>query len=155
MQHVMRGCLVLAIAALVPACEREPTEDVAESPADTVAAAPSISLAELAGTWNMRYVPASGDSTAVTNSRIQVTSDGWTLHIADRDPVEGVVTIAGDSILVVEGPYESLRRAGVMVTTHSVYRLEGDRLVGSVAAHYPASGPDSLLILRSEGTRAP
>jgi hypothetical protein len=38
---------------------------------------------------------------------------------------------------------------------HSVYRLEGDRLVGTVAARYPTSGADSLLVMRSEGRRAP
>jgi hypothetical protein len=41
-----------------------------------------------------------------------------------------------------------------MVTTHSVYRLEGDRLLGTVVARYPTGAADSLLVLRSEGTRA-
>ena len=115
----------------------------------------AASLADIAGTWDIRYVPESGDTTAVTNSRIEVTADEWTLFLADRDPVEGVVTTSGDSILVVEGPYESIRRDGSTVTTNSVYRLEGDRLVGRVVAHYPTSGADSVLVLRSEGTRAP
>ncbi|HYO46014.1 MAG TPA: hypothetical protein VEY33_04920 [Gemmatimonadota bacterium] len=151
----MRRCLVLAGGLLLLGCESEPAEEATELPADTVAAAPTISLADIAGTWNMRYVPESGDTTAVTNSQIQVTADGWMLLLADRDPVEGVVTISGDSILVVEGPYESIRRDGIMVTTNSVYRLEGDRLVGTVVAHYPTSDDDSVLVLRSEGTRAP
>ena len=154
MRNASSWCLVLAIG-LVSGCEGEASDEAAESPADTVASAPSISLAEIAGTWSMRYVPESGDTTAVTNSQIQVTSEGWTLQLADRAPVEGIVTVSGDSILVIEGPYESVRRAGVMVTTHSVYRLEGDRLVGTVAARYPASEPDTLLILRSAGARAP
>lgn len=155
MQQTMRRCLVLAGGLLLLGCESEPAEEATELPADTVAAAPTISLADIAGTWNMRYVPESGDTTAVTNSQIQVTADGWMLLLADRDPVEGVVTISGDSILVVEGPYESIRRDGIMVTTNSVYRLEGDRLVGTVVAHYPTSDDDSVLVLRSEGTRAP
>lgn len=155
MQQAMRRCLVLAGGLLLLGCESEPAEEATELPADTVAAAPTISLADIAGTWNMRYVPESGDTTAVTNSQIQVTADGWMLLLADRDPVEGVVTISGDSILVVEGPYESIRRDGIMVTTNSVYRLEGDRLVGTVVAHYPTSDDDSVLVLRSEGTRAP
>ena len=42
-----------------------------------------------------------------------------------------------------------------MVSTHSVYRLEGDRLVGDVVAHYATTDADSVLQLTSEGTRAP
>jgi len=154
-QPTMRLCLVIASGMLLLGCESEPAEDATELPAETVPAAPALSLADIAGTWDMRYVPESGDTTAVTNSRIEVTADEWTLFIADRDPVEGVVTTSGDSILVVEGPYESIRRDGSTVTTNSVYRLKGDRLVGRVVAHYPASGTDSVLVLRSEGTRAP
>jgi hypothetical protein len=114
-----------------------------------------ISLADIAGTWSMRYVPASGDTSAVTSSEIRVTPESWTLHLPGRDSVEGVVTASGDSLIVLEGPYESVRRDGIMVTTESVYRLEGDRLVGTVVARYPSSGADSVLVLSSEGTRAP
>jgi hypothetical protein len=151
----MRRCLVLVAGLLLLGCEREPAEETIDLPADTAVAGPTISLADIAGTWNVRYVPESGDTTAVTNSQIEVTADGWTLLLADRDPVEGVVTISGDSILVVEGPYESIRRNGTMVTTESVHRLEGDRLVGTVVARYPTGDADSVLVLQSEGTRAP
>lgn len=148
--------IALAVCLLLLGCERGPEPDEAtEIPTDTLAAAPTISLADIAGTWNVRYVPESGDTTRVTNSQIRVTADGWTLLLADRDPVQGVVTTSGDSILVIEGPYESVRRDGTMVTTHSVHRLEGERLVGTVVARYPTGDADSVLVLRSEGTRAP
>lgn len=152
MRQTMRRCLVLGFGLLLPGCQSEPAEDATELPADTVAASPAISLGDIAGTWDMRYVPESGDTT-VTSSQIRVTADGWTLLLADRDPIVGAVMTSGDSIVVVEGPYESVRRDGVMVTTHSVYRLEGDRLVGTVVARYPTSGADSVLVLRSEGRR--
>jgi hypothetical protein len=147
-------CLALTSASLLLGCESEPAEESMEPVADTVAVAPTISLADISGTWDVRYVPESGDTT-VTTSRIQVTADGWTLHLAGRDSIQGRVTTAGDSIVVVEGPYESIRRDGIMVTTYSVYRLVGDRLVGKVVARYPTGDADSVLVLRSEGTRAP
>lgn len=154
-QKIMRLCLVLAGGLLVLGCERESTEEATEEQAaDTVAAAPTISLADIAGTWDMRAVPETGDTTA-TISQVQATPDGWTLILQDRDPIEGVVTTSGDSIVVDAGPYESVRRAGVMVTTNAVYRLEGDRLVGTVVAHYATSDADSVLRLHAEGTRAP
>jgi hypothetical protein len=75
--------------------------------------------------------------------------------LPDRDPLEAEVTTSGDSIVMVAGPFESVRRDGVMVTTHSVYRLEGDRLVGTVVARYETTEADSVLRLASEGTRTP
>ncbi|MGH7566156.1 MAG: hypothetical protein ACREK2_04925 [Gemmatimonadota bacterium] len=151
----MRLCLVLAGGLLLLGCESEPSEDPTEElPADTIAAAPTISLADIAGTWDMRSVPETGDTTA-TISQLVVTADEMTLMLADRDPLVGAVTTSGDSIMADFGPYESVRRAGLMVTTHTVYRLEGDRLAGTVVAHYVTSDADSVLVLRSEGTRAP
>lgn len=150
----MRRCLVLAGGLLLLGCQSEPADEAPNVPADTVAASRAISLEDIAGTWDVRYVPESGDTT-VTSSQIRVTAGGWTLLLADQDPIVGAVMTSGDSIIVVEGPYESVRRDGVMVTTHSVYRLEGDRLVGTVVARYPTSGADSVLVMRSEGRRAP
>ena len=154
MRKALRLCLALGVGLFLVDCESEPAEEPTdELPADTVAVAPTISLADVAGTWDMRSVPVSGDTTA-TLSQVVVTPEGWTLHLTDRDPIEGVVNTSGDSIVVDAGPYESVRRDGLMVTTHAVYRLEGDRLVGTVEAHYATSEADSVLWLRSEGTRA-
>jgi glucose/arabinose dehydrogenase len=155
MRGTMRLCLVIASGLILSACETEPAEQATEElPADTVAAEPTISLADVAGTWDMRSVPETGDTTA-TVYQVEATPDGWTLMLPDRDPIEAEVTTSGDSILVVAGPYESVRRDGVRVTTHSVYRLEGERLVGTVVARYETTEADSVLRLTAEGTRSP
>lgn len=146
--------LVLAGGGLLAACGGRPPEQAPETPADTAAFGPAISLADIEGTWNMRYTPVSGD-TAVTTSQVTVTPEGWTLLLPDRDPIQAEVTAAGDSLIVVEGPYESIRRPGTTVTMNSVYRLDGDRLVGVVAARYEMEGAANLLVMLSEGTRAP
>jgi hypothetical protein len=152
----MRLCLVLAGGLLVLGCEREATEEATEEQAaDTVAGAATISLGDIAGTWDMRAVPETGPDTTATVSQVRVTADEWTLFLPDRDPIEGAVTTSGDSIIVEAGPYESVRRAGLMVKTHSAFRLEGDRLVGTTVAHYVTSDADSVLRLNVEGTRAP
>ena len=150
-------CYVLAIGLLALGCESEPAEEAAdEVPADTVAAAPTtITLADFAGTWDMRSVPLGGDDTTATVYQSVVTADGWTLMLPGRDPIEGVVTESGDSLVVDAGPYESVRRDGQTVTTRAVYRLEGDRIVGTVVAHYQTADADSVLTLTAEGTRAP
>jgi len=64
-----------------------------------------------------------------------------------------IVDLAGDSIVADAGPYESALRKGVKVTTHSVFRLQDGKLVGTTVAHYATKGADSVLNLRSEGTR--
>jgi hypothetical protein len=152
----MRLCLVLAGGLLVLGCERESAEEATEEQAaDTVAAAATISLADVAGTWDMRSVPETGADTTATVYQVQATTDGWTLFLPDRDPIEAAVTTSGDSIIVDAGPFESVRRAGVMVRTHTAFRLEGDRLVGTTVAHYETSDADSVLLLHVEGTRAP
>jgi hypothetical protein len=154
MQKTMRLCLVFVGGLLVFGCGRDTSEEATDEQAvDTVASTRAISLADLAGTWEMRSVPESAADTSATVFQVQATADRWTILLPNREPVEADVTISGDSIIVVAGPYESVRRAGLMVRTRSAYRLEGDRLVGTAVAHYVTSGADSVLRLNSEGTR--
>jgi hypothetical protein len=99
---------------------------------------------------------ASGDSTLVTYELV-ATADpsGWTFNFPKRPPVPVRVAAAGDSIVIDAGPYESLLRKGVQVTTHGVARLQDGKLMGATTAHYKTTGADSVLPLRFEGTRAP
>lgn len=155
MSAALKLCLALVAGSIVLNCARESDESMEELPADTTAAATGITLADIAGRWDMRSVPVAGTDTTATVYQMEATADGITLFLPDREPIQAVPTIDGDSIVFDAGPYESVRRDGVMVTTHAVYRLEGGRLVGNVTAHYQTSGADSVLQLSSEGTRAP
>ena len=149
-------------AALVAACGKSDTEAADTAAADTTAAAAPaapapLSLSQIAGRWNARSVPETGDTTPTT-FLLNATADttGWTITFPRRQPIRTrVVAVEGDSIVTETGPYESARRKGVRVTTRVVWRLEGDRLVGSTIARYVTTGPDSVLRLRSEATRAP
>ena len=155
MDRASRLCLVLIGGLLALGCQSEPAEEPVEELApDTVAVAPGITLADIAGTWDMRSVPVAGADTTATIYQLQVTPDSVTYFLPDRDPVQAVAVTSGDSIILDAGPFESVRRDGVMVTTHSVLRLEGDRLIGDIVAHYTTTDADSVLQLTSEGTRA-
>ena len=145
----------LAAVALL-ACAKEAADDATEM-ADTTAMeepTPGISLANLAGTWNMRTMPMDSDTTQIEYT-ITIDEAGWTMLLPERDPVTSNVTVEGDSVVAVSAPFESVLRGGVMVTTTTVYRMEGDRLVGTITARYETTGPDSVTYLRTEGTRAP
>ena len=162
MRRVPSFCSLCCCAALLAACGKRDT-GAADTVADTVAAAPAtaapapLSLSDLAGRWNVRAVPETGDTTPTTFV-LNATADttGWTMTFPGRRPIQTrVVAVGGDSVLTETGPYESARRKGVRVTTRVAWRLEGDRLVGTSTARYVTTGPDSVLRLRSEGTRAP
>jgi hypothetical protein len=52
------------------------------------------------------------------------------------------------------GPYPSVRRKGVQVTTDGVMRLQAGSLVGTNTAHYKVKTADSVLVLNTTGTKA-
>lgn len=145
--------------ALVVGCAKtgqDAATDSAAGAAETPAAT-TISLADVAGAWNVRSTPVTGDTSATTYV-LTATADttGWTITFPNRPPMATrIVSVAGDSIVMTAGPFESVRRRGVQVTTHSILRKEGDRLVGVTHARYATTGADSTLTLRTEGTRAP
>jgi len=98
------------------------------------------------------------DSTLVTY-QLTATADtsGWTITFPNRkQPIPArVVAVAGDSLVMEAGPYESVLRRGVQVTTHGVLRLENGKLVGQTVAHYRTARPDSVRTIPMEGTRTP
>jgi hypothetical protein len=116
----------------------------------------TVNLADVAGKWNMKAVPMSGDTTPTTYV-LTATSNtsGWTITFPGRAPIPvKKVSVEGDSIMLSAGPFESVRRKGVQVTTYSVARLQGGTLAGSTTAHYKTRNADSVLVLTTSGTRA-
>lgn len=136
--------------------EDQATTDTAGTAA-AIAAPATISLADVAGKWNVRAVPESGTDTTATTYVLTATADttGWTITFPNRQPVPLRVTVAGDSITYSSAQFESVRRRGVQVTTEGVGRIRDGRFVGAAVAHYKTTRPDSVLRLRVEGTRAP
>jgi hypothetical protein len=120
----------------------------------TTAPAP-VNLAAVAGKWNMRSVPMSGDTSATTYV-LTATSNtsGWTITFPGRAPIPVKVTVDGDSIMLAAGPYASVRRKGVQVTTYGVSRVQNGGMVGSTTAHYKVKSADSVLVLSTTGTKA-
>jgi hypothetical protein len=158
----MRSLALVALAGLVVVgCAKK------DKPADTVVAAPApapappppaaITLADVAGTWNMVTKNAAGDSTLLTYVLVaKADTTGWTITFPKRAPVAmKVLAVAGDSIVVHAGPYPSALRKGVQVTTHGVMRLQDGKLVGSTKATYNVKTADSVRMLKMEGTKAP
>ena len=137
MRHLAACCTI----ALLAACAR--TE--------------SNPLAAYTGKWTVTATNQAGDSTLVTY-QFDATADtaGWTITLPNRPPVPmRIVSAAGDSVVIEAGPYPSVLREGATVTTSGVIRLQDGRLVGTTTAYYHGVGPDSVRLVRLEGTRAP
>ena len=158
MRILALSCCVVGLVA----CTRgdgDVATDTAAGATDTAPAASTLSLADLAGTWNVTAKPESGADTTTTQYTLKTTADtsGWTITFPNRPqpvPVR-VVAVHGDSVVTEAGPFQSVRRQNVQVSTRNVLRRQGDRLVGSTRARYQTTGSDTVLVLRTEATRAP
>ena len=130
------------------------TASTTTTAATTTAPAP-VNLADFAGKWNVRSVPATGDTTPTTYVLTATSSTtGWTIKFPGRAAIPATVIVAGDSVEIDAGPYPSVRRKGVQVTTNGGLRVQNGQLVGTNTAHYKVKTADSVLVLNSTGTRA-
>jgi type IV pilus biogenesis protein CpaD/CtpE len=150
----MRGLVLIVSAALITGCAKK--EEPAPEPVAAAPVAPApIDLTKVAGTWDVKTMGTTSDSVLVTSTLV-ATADtaGWTLALAKRKPFALSITVSGDSVMASSPEYESALRKGVKVQTNSVYHLVGDQLIGTTTAHYKVTGPDSVLMLRTVGTKA-
>ena len=160
MHRIARIALASSTILLVAACaksEAPPTDTTAAmTPAPAPTPAP-LSLADVAGKWQMSNVPMSGADTSPTNFVLTATADttGWSLEFPSGVKVPLQVTVDGDSIITKSGAFASQRRKSTKVTTESTMRLQDGKMVGTTTAHYDTKGADSVLQLRGSGTRIP
>ena len=153
----MRFFVSLCCAAVVAGCSKPDAPPAQDTTAVAAPAPAPISLAEVAGKWTIRTMAENSDSVLVT-SEMTATADtsGWMTMIPGRPAMATrVIEVAGDSITTEFGPFESVLRPGVQVTTRSVMRLRDGKLVGYLMARYATTGADSVARLRLEATRAP
>ena len=159
----MRVAAFISSAVLLIACAK-----TGERPADTAASAapaaapapppatPALSLSTLTGKWT-QVAKAEGTDSVLVTAEVNATADpaGWTISLPGRPNIPLKVSAEGDSIVTDAGPYESVLRKGVQVTTHGVLRMQGDKLVGKTVAHYTVKTADSVRRLDIEMTRKP
>jgi hypothetical protein len=155
----MNRLIALLSAAALIGCAGEQAdsdtpEQAADMPGEEMAA--TIALADVAGTWSLTAMREADDSVITTYEMMATeTTEGWTVTFPDRDPMPaGVDLVDGDSIVIVMGPYESVLRAGVMVTVRSVAWLQDDMMTGTFTARYETTEADSIMQGRIEGTRS-
>lgn len=147
MRKLNRQSVLLACVVLIAACAGRTIP-----PADVTG---SVSLADMAGTWNMRTLNMAGDSVLVTYD-IFATNDvsGWTLTFPGRAPIPvRVIEVAGNSVIIDAGPYTSPLRQGVTVSTRFDMKLQAEGLTGLITAVYNMPEGQTTVPLRVEGRR--
>ncbi len=151
-----RLTLLLATASLAACAKKEEAPPAPPPPPPAPVAPAPIDLATVAGTWNFNVMGMTGDSVLTTYTLVATgTTDGWMMTLKGRKPMALTVTVSGDSIMASAPEYESVLRKGQKVQTNTTLHLVGDKLMGTTMAHYRVKTADSLVTLRSEGTRAP
>ena len=168
MRMTLRVALACSTRLLLAACAKSDqaktdsaagaaAAPAAATPAPAPAPAPALSLADVAGKWQMRSVPESGTDTSATTYVLTATADTtWTMAFPSGLKVPVHVMASGDSVIEKTGSFASQRRKGVKVTmTEGSFKLQNGKLVGTTTAHYAKPGPDSVLRMRTEGTKMP
>ena len=166
MHNTLRATIALTACVAIAACAK--TEQNAKDSANAAAAAapapapapppaPMLSPSELAGKWQMTSTPESGKDTTPTKFVLTATADttGWMVTFPSGEKAAQHVTFSGDSVVSKSAAFHSQRRKGMKVTTDVVLRMQGGKLTGMTTAHYQTTGPDSVLKLRTEGTKMP
>ena len=141
----MRRVALLITAAAFVACARP-----AEEPAEEAAAPAGLTLADLAGTWNLTTIV--GTDTVYTTMSGTADPASWVMNLENRDPVPLTVMVDADSVVMTGGPFESVIRAGVMVSVRTVSHLMNGQMMGTLYATY-ADQPDSVRSGPITGTR--
>ncbi len=154
------SALALGLVAVAGCAKTEKPMAEPAAPPAAPAAAPAmpapINMADAAGKWTVKSMMMNKDSVLVTYT-LTATADtnGWMLMLPGRKPMPMHVMVSGDSVVTDAGPFESVLRKGVQVTTHGVMRMQGGKFVGMNTAHYKTKGADSVLMMRTEGTKNP
>src|SRR5262249_61216277 len=124
MKIMLRVAIACSTAVLLAACAKseqaakDSAAAAAATPAPAAAPAPApaaaISLADVAGKWQMRSVPESGTDTTATTYVLTARADtaGWGMTFPSGVQVPGPITGSGDSLIQKTGTFASQRAKG-------------------------------------------
>ena len=150
----MRIAPLLACLLVVAACSPKEEPPVADTSVIVSPPAPAMSLASIAGTWNVVLRPE-GQDTVVTSYLLDTRdSTAWTFTFPNGKPIAIRVTgMSGDTVISETGWFESSVQKGVQAQTNAKSWIQDGKLVGRNVVHYKTTGPDTVRVFTVEGTR--
>jgi hypothetical protein len=131
----MRTVPTLLSFLIITACGTADTPEPAPPPAEEQPAAPTLTLADLAGTWENTAV-LSGVAEPVPSTMSGGADSNWTMSLQGREGIPMNMSIQGDSVIGQSAEYESVLRPGVMVTVRTASVMRDGGLVGNMVASY-------------------
>lgn len=145
----MRAIALLLTAAVLTACAAKEEE----APAPAPPAAPTI--ADFAGTWNVKSVLEGTPDTVPSTLTGTADAASWTMSLEGRPSVPVTVSIVGDSLVSQSAEYESVLRKGVMVMVRTASVLSNGALVGNLVATYKTPSGEQVVRGTTTGAKAP
>lgn len=146
--------MVLTAGLLLGACSpaEKPADESEMSPPAEMAAMASVG--DFAGMWTGEAT-LEGTPNPVTFSMTVNATGESTMTLEGRPAIPLTVSMSGDSLVAVTAEYESVLRAGVMVTTRTASVMDAGMMRGSMVATYNL--PDGQQMVRGTVTasRAP
>lgn len=130
----MRAVASLLTAALLAGCApKEPP----------MPAAPT--LADFAGSWQVSSMVTGTPNPVASTMEGTADASSWMMSLEGRPHIALQVSVVGDSLIAQSAEYESVLRAGVMVTVRTASARNGDGLSGTVTATYKTPGGDEVV----------
>ena len=129
---------------------------VACAPKEEEAAPPAtLTLADFAGTWQLASVLEGTPDTVRSTLTGTADAASWTMTLEGRPNIPVTVSVVGDSLIGQTAEYESILRAGVMVTVRTASVMMGDMLHGNLVATYRTPTGEQVVRGTMTGTKAP
>ena len=143
------GCVVLLVG-----CTKQESPPAVDTTAAVPAGPPPVTQAHLAGIWNVTVRAEGKDSVLTTYVLNNTDTTDWTFAFPNGKPIHQRVTgIQGDTVMLETDWFESDVRKGLKVRTNSkVWEVDG-KLMGITTGHYQTTGPDTVRVFITEGTR--
>ena len=145
----MRAIALLLTAAVLTACAAKEEE----APAPAPPAAPTV--ADFAGTWNVKSVLEGTPDTVPSTLTGTADPASWTMSLEGRPNIPVTISISGDSLVGQSAEYESVLRKGVMVTVRTASVLSNGTLMGNLVATYKTPEGEQVVRGTLTGTKAP
>ena len=139
----MRSASILMLVALLAAC----------SPAKEAPPAAAPTLADFAGTWNVTSTLTGVENPVPSTMTGTADASSWTMSLEGRPDIPVQVSVVGDSLIGQSAEYESVLRAGVMVSVRTAAKLTDGMLMGTVVATYKSAAGEEVVTGTMHGSR--
>jgi hypothetical protein len=118
------------------------------------APAPPMSLASVAGMWNVTVKPEGKDTVVTTYVLDATDTTAWKFTFPNGKPIAMKVTgMEGDTIVAETDWFDSAVRKGLKTRTNSRTWMQDGVMTGKVVAHYKTTGPDTVRVFDITGTK--